>query len=322
MKRVFGLIFLAVGVMLLVLAPLLKFYVTPSLAVAPLDQYSESLADVSFAQIVDPVKLASGDPDPYERDFEATQYIFVRGDVPAAEQPEAEENNLAVYDYFMRVDNNDTGDLVTSSTARYAFDRTTSELDDCCGANVNEDTADFSGILPVKFPFFAEQTDYQFFNSTIKAPAPAVYQGEEEKFGINTYVYQLTIPPTPIASLEVPTSAIPGQKKNAEGNTKLVDTYSTTATYYVEPTTGQIVYGESKEYSTINTEDGEELFVKADYTGRSNEEAAAAGAESIQSDADALNMVGSTAPLVLGLLGILLLVIGLLMLRKPKPAAA
>ena len=59
MKRVVGLILLALGVMMLVLAPLLKFYVLPSAAKTPLDQYSESTSDVVFDQILVPEKVAA-----------------------------------------------------------------------------------------------------------------------------------------------------------------------------------------------------------------------------------------------------------------------
>ncbi|MCU0295857.1 MAG: DUF3068 domain-containing protein, partial [Candidatus Nanopelagicales bacterium] len=149
MKRVVGLILLALGVMMLVLAPLLKFYVLPSAAKTPIDQYTESTADVTFRQLLVPAKVAAGDPDPYDRDVAATQSIYVRGDVPAAEQPEAQAEDLAVFDYFMRVNNNDTGELITASTARYPFDRVSSELANCCGASVNDEPVDMTGsVMP------------------------------------------------------------------------------------------------------------------------------------------------------------------------------
>ena len=257
MKRVVGLILLALGVMLLVLAPLLKFYVLPSAAKTPVDQYSESTADVNFRQILNPQKVAAGDKDPYDRDVAATQYIYVRGDVPAAEQPEAKSQDLAVFDYFMRVNNNDTGDLITASTARYAFDRVSSELVDCCGASVDDEPVNMAGsVMPVKWAFDLQKQDYQVFNTSIKGPSTWAYQGEENVFGINTYVYNTEIPPTKVNTLEVPTSAIPGEGKNAEGNTVLDEMYSVKSTYWMDPVTGQVVKGESSEFTTYDL-DGE-----------------------------------------------------------------
>ena len=53
---------------------------------------------------------------------------------PPPSSPEAQSQDLAVFDYFQRVNNDATGELITAGTARYAFDRKLSELVDCCGA--------------------------------------------------------------------------------------------------------------------------------------------------------------------------------------------
>ena len=312
MKRVIGLILLALGVMMLVLAPLLRFYVLPSAAKTPVDQYTESTSNVVFEQLLDPTLLAAGDSDPYKRGVEATQFVYVRGDVPAAEQPEAQSQDLAIFDYFQRVNDNATGELITAGTARYAFDRVSSELVDCCGASVDDEPVNMTGsILPVKFPFNVEKGEYQVFNTSLKAGTPFQFQGEEEKFGINTYVFKNEVPPTNVGTLEVPTSAVPGEDKDAEGNTVLDEMYSVVSTYWIEPVTGQIVAGESTENTTYDL-DGEQKLVKAIYTGTNGTQE---GADDIAALAGLVTMIGSTLPLVLLVLGLVLLVIGLLLLR-------
>lgn len=318
MKRVVGLILLALGVMMLVLAPLLKFYVLPSAAKTPVDQYSESTSNVLFDQKLNPAKVAEGDPDPYDYNIEATQFVYVRGDVPASEQPEAQSQDLAVFDYFQRVTDNATGDLIDASTARYAFNRVSSELADCCGASVNDEPVNMSGsILPVKFPFNVQQQDYQVFNTNILTGATFTFAGEEEKFGINTYVFKNEVPPTKVGTLEVPTAALPDAKKNAEGNTELDEMYSVVNTYWIEPVTGQIVAGESTENSTFDL-DGEQQLVKAIYTGTNGTQE---GADDIAALAGQVKLIGSTLPLVLGVVGIVLLVVGLLLLRGGNQTA-
>lgn len=312
MKRVVGLILLGLGVMLLVLAPLLKFYVLPSAAKTPIDQYTESTATVKFAQLLNPSKVAAADPDPYDRDVDATQYIYVRGDVAAAEQPEAKQDDLAVFDYFMRVNNNSTGDLITASTARYPFNRVSSELFNCCGASVDDEPVDMTGsIMPVKWAFNLEKTDYQIFNSSIKAAQTFTYSGEETVFGVPTYVYNSEVPPTKVGTLEVPTAALPGEKKNAEGSTVLDEMYSSKSTYWMEPLTGQIIQGTTTEFTTYDS-DGEQKLIKADYTGTSGSQEAADDAAAL---ANLVKLIGTTLPLVFGILGIVLIVIGLLLTR-------
>ncbi len=315
MKRVVGLILLGLGVMLLVLAPLLKFYVLPSAAKTPIDQFTETTATVKFAQLLNPVKVASGDPDPYERDVAATQYIYVRGDVPAAEQPEAKSQDLAVFDYFMRVDNDSTGELITALTARYPFDRVSSELANCCGASVDDEPVDMTGsVMPVKWAFDLQKGDYQIFNTSTKAAQTFTYTGEETVFGVPTYVYTSEVPPTKVDTLEVPTSAVPGESKNAEGNTVLDEMYSAKSTYWMEPLTGQVIQGTTTEFTTYDL-DGEQKLVKADYTGTSGSQEAADDAAAL---ANLVKLIGTTLPLVFGILGIVLIVVGLLLTRGAK----
>lgn len=312
MKRVVGLILLGLGVMLLVLAPLLKFYVLPSAAKTPIDQYTESTATVTFAQLLNPTKVAAGDPDPYERDVAATQSIYVRGDVPAAEQPDAKSQDLAVFDYFMRVNNDATGELITASTARYPFDRVSSELNNCCGASVDDEPVEMAGSqMPVKWAFDLQKEDQTVFNSSIRTGTTWAYQGEETVFGVPTYVYTNEVPPTKVGTLEVPTAAIPGEDKDAEGNTILDEMYSSKSTYWMEPVTGQIIQGESSEFTTYDFE-GEQKLVKADYTGTSGNQESADDAASL---ANLVKLIGTTLPLVFGILGIVLIVVGLLLAR-------
>lgn len=315
MKRVVGLILLGLGVMLLVLAPLLKFYVLPSAAKTPIDQFTESTATVKFAQLLNPIKVATGDPDPYDRNVDATQYIYVRGDVAAAEQPEAKSQDLAVFDYFMRVNDNSTGDLITASTARYPFNRVSSELANCCGASVNDQPVDMTGsVMPVKWAFDLQKQDYQVFNSSIKAAQTFSYQGEETVFGVPTYVYTSEVQPTKVSTLEVPAAAIPGASKQAEGSVVLDEMYSAKSTYWMEPLTGQIIQGTTSEFSTYDL-DGEQKLVKADYTGTSGNQEAADEAAAL---ANTVKLIGTTLPLVFGILGIVLIVVGLLLARGGK----
>ena len=316
MKRVVGLILLALGVLMLVLSPLLKFYVLPSSAKTPLNTYTEATADVQFRQVLNPDKVAKASNDPYDRDFQATQYIYVRGDVPAAEQPDAKSQDLGIFDYFMRVNRNDNGELVTASQARYPFNRVTSELANCCGASVNDKPVDMTGsVMPVKWGFNLQQQDYTIFNATTKTGETFSYKGQEEVFGVPTYVFYNEVPPTKTGTLEVPTKALPGEGKNVQGNTKLDEMYSSKSTYWMEPLTGQIIKGESSEYTTFNDKNGKEQLVKADYTGVSGNQEAASESAAL---AGLVKLLGSTLPIALAILGIILIVIGALLLRGGK----
>lgn len=315
MKRVVGLILLALGVMMLVLAPLLKFYVLPNAAKTPLNTYTEATAEVQFNKVLNPTKVAKASNNPYDENFSATQYIYVRGDVPAAEQPEAKSQDLGIFDYFMRVNRDDTGELVTASQARYPFNRVTSEMVNCCGASVNDEPVDMAGtVMPVKWGFNLQKQDYTVFNATSLRGETWTYTGEEEMFGVPTYVFTNEVTPVKVGELEVSTASLPGEKKSVTGNTMLDEMYSSKSTYWMEPLTGQIIKGESSEYTTFD-KDGVEQLVKADYTGVSGNQEAADEAAAL---AGLVKLMGSTLPLVLLVLGAILAIVGLLLLRGGK----
>ena len=126
-------------------------------------------------------------------------------------------------------------------------------------------------------------------------------------------MFKSEVPPTEVGDLEVPTSALPGEDEDAEGSTVLAEMYSVVSTYWIEPVTGQIVAGESTEDSTFDL-DGEPVLTKA-YTGTNGTQE---GADDIAALAGTVTLLGTTAPLVLGVLGIVLIVIGLLLLRGGK----
>lgn len=314
MKRVIGKILVALGVLMLVLAPLVKFYVLrPSPAKVPVDQYSESQSDVVFELLLDPAALAEGDPDPYKRGVEATQYAFVRGDASASDQPEAKSQDLAIVDYFERINDNDTEELIDASKARFAFDRASSELVDCCGASVNDEPVNMGGsIVPVKFPFDVQQQDYQVFNTRLQAGTTFTYAGQEEKFGMNTFVFKNEVTPTKVGTLQVPTSLVPGEDEEAGGSTVLDEMYSVVNTYWIEPVTGQIVAGESAEDSTFEL-NGETKLIKAKYTVTSGTQD---GADDIAAQAAPVRLLGWVSALVLGFLGVTLVLVGLLLLLR------
>ena len=127
-------------------------------------------------------------------------------------------------------------------------------------------------------------------------------------------MFKSEVPPTEVGDLEVPTSALPGEDEDAEGSTVLAEMYSVVSTYWIEPVTGQIVAGESTEDSTFDL-DGEPVLTKAKYTGTNGTQE---GADDIAALAGTVTLLGTTAPLVLGVLGIVLIVIGLLLLRGGK----
>lgn len=307
---------LGLGFALLVMAPLFRFYVTPSVAQTPIDFYTQSTGVGVVIKQLDLTKFAAGDPNPYyPENLPMTNTGVVRGDVAAAQQDPAKSENLAVFDVFSRT-NTEDGRLVNASTGRYAFGRQNSQLNNCCGANVGNNNVNFTGIFNLKFPFFLEQTTYQVWDDTLLTAVPANFSAEEDHYGINTYKFQINVPATmvPNSTQNVPAKAV-GQA--GSGTVAVNPYYSVSKTIWVEPLTGQIVDSKQSLLTTFRGPDGTTdlvTFIQLEAGGQpSYVENAIPG---IKSKATLLNLIMNVLPIVFVVLGIVLIVIGVLLVRS------
>lgn len=315
MKRIFGLILLGLGVALICIAPLSKFYMAPSLAVAPLDQYSVSTGVGVAIKQLDLVKFAAGAADPYyPANQPVTNVRYTVGDVTAAQQPPASTDGLAIYDTFSRTQTED-GRLISAGTSRYPFDRKTSALVNCCGGAEGGQTVNFTGLMPLKFPFFMNQQNYDVWDGTLLTSTTAVFTGVEDHAGLNTYKYTINVPPTVMPNSEQVVSAklvgLPG-----DGDVTLNRYYSNTTTTWVEPTTGQILDSDSTVTQTLRGPDGTvDLFTVAQIQAGGDPAYVAQSAIDIQANASKLNLFLTTIPIISLVLGILLAIGGFMLAR-------
>lgn len=234
MKRGLSLVLVGVGVFLLVLAPVVRFWVAPHVVKAPLDINAEidaggdgfNYLDATVGKVV-PITVS------------VTRHII--GDVSAGNA------KVAVYDESLCLTRDDNHQglgcqragsplLLTNSSDRVAFDRVSgnpvsgnvcgaSENQDC-KANVNGDTSVKHTGLGYKFPIDTKKQTYQFFDTVVGKSFPAEYKGTEKKGGLDCYKFVQVITNQP-----------------AYTNGVLPSTYTNTRTMWVEPTTGVIVDG-------------------------------------------------------------------------------
>jgi hypothetical protein len=234
MKRGLSLLLIGLGVLLLVLAPLVKFVVAPHVVKAPLDINAEidaggdgfNYLDATVGKVV-PISVS------------VTRHIL--GDVSAGNK------NVAVYDESLCLTRDDDHKglgcqragsplLLTNSSDRVAFDRISGEpvtgnvcganADQDCKANVNGDTSIKHTGLGYKFPIDTKKQTYQFFDTVVGKSFPAEYKGTEKKGGLDCYKFVQVVTNQP-----------------AYTNGVLPSTYTNTRTVWVEPTTGVIVDG-------------------------------------------------------------------------------
>ena len=319
MRRGIGIVLVGLGVFLLVLGALLRFSVVPALAKAPLSP-GEDTGGVTqtdqtgvAAKLFDPATLTE------RTDVPLTVTRYTRGDVPASQTDEAKAGDLAVYDTFQRVEDN-AGVVVLASTGRFAFNRVTSEMSNCCGSNVDGANVDLSGIVPLKFPMFTQQQNYPYFDTSLNESVDAVFQGEETLEGLPVYKFIVTVEPTQTGTIEVPGTLVGSPLPNFVAPRF----YSNVLTLWVEPSTGAIVKGESDQLQTLRGPDNtDKVTIISAVIGTTPEEASA-GVESAKSQAALLALLNNTAPLVAVVLGIILLVVGIILVAgsgKRRPGA-
>jgi hypothetical protein len=307
MRRAVSYVLVGLGVFFIAAAPLLRWYAAPQLVKAPLDQYSVTESKAENATIFDTdvraLVVRTGQ--------QLTATRTVRGDVPAG------SSDTAVWDVFLRVTAGENK-LVSATTDRVAFDRRTQRAVNCCGEHVNGDKLAHHQGIEYKFPFGAKKQTYNYFDTSLRRATPMEFQGEEKLAGLNVYRYAQSIDPTKVAELDVPGRLL-GRPEPAVPADRI---YSNTRTVWVEPASGVIVKGQEEQLSKVRARQGSGELVVTDatlvFTNETVDEQADKASEVRRSIA-VLTVVG---PLVSALLGIVLLVIGALLLRRPEEPGA
>jgi Porin PorA len=199
-------------------------------------------------------------------------------------------------------------------TRRFAFDRKTAELVNCCGANINNNSGiKQSGVVGYVFPIGTQPRTYQVFDTTLNKPVPFRYDGTATVGGIKTYRFVEDVPPTRIGFSPL-SSTQP-------------EYYQIHLIYWVDPVTGAL----------LNVNEDQKLFLRDPATGAQTTvlfegdlQATLASVKEIvrldSSGRDKLSLLSTTLPITIGIVGALALIGGILLVRRPRaevvPAAA
>jgi DUF3068 family protein len=305
MRRFVGPLLFGLGAFLLVAALLLKFYAYPRVAVAPIDQDSVTKLQATGAEIFDAATLK-----PLTTDL-AVQSRTV-GDVKASQD---RGDNVRVWVNTTSI-RSDDGVVRSRSTTRTAFDATTSEAVNCCGAFDESTEGDRKMVkrsgLVFKWPFKTEKKDYKIWDDTLGATITAKYVKQSSVKGLKTYEFRAEVPRTQVGTMDVPASLV-GQP--GTGNVTAQSMYATTNTYQIEPRTGAIVTQSLANDSTLAV-DGEDKITttKADlqYTPATVD----SNVKDFKSKASLVSLVGTTGPLIGVILGLVLMVLGFVLGRR------
>ncbi|HSJ62098.1 MAG TPA: DUF3068 domain-containing protein [Jiangellaceae bacterium] len=313
MRRPIALVAIALGTLLLLLAPLLRWFVYPQVAVVPHDTETTTVSFGEDIRILDIAAVLAG-RTAVER---VTDITSTRGTVSlVGELPESESNDdVAVWHTV--VNNADARDETVSATESIvAFDRHTGAGVPGYNQAVNGEPVEHEGQI-LKFPFGTEKRDYEFWDANILATQPAVYDGEEEIDGLTVYRFVQTVQPTVVDLLDVP-----GQLAGVDQDAVEVErVYSNVRTLWVEPNTGVIIRGQEDQDSILRYE-GEEIAKVTDGTLAYTDETVASLIDEYSGTASQLNLIRNVLPLVALIAGLVLLAAGILLLRERGPRRA
>ncbi|MFJ9414257.1 MULTISPECIES: DUF3068 domain-containing protein [unclassified Streptomyces] len=189
-----SLILLGIGVFLLVLAPLLAWYVTPRAKVTPVD------VDVTTVFTGTGSYFDTGALTTRKRQ-KITITRHVLGDVAASE-----ESGRAVWDVSTTVDTPQTLALKDPrkafqwTTERWVTDRRSNAPVHCC----QEAPTRFDGDAYLKFPFDVQKKSYRWWDNTLGAAVPLRFAGTKTIQGYAGYRFTGTVPATRTGSRQVP----------------------------------------------------------------------------------------------------------------------
>ncbi|WP_367125590.1 DUF3068 domain-containing protein [Streptomyces phytohabitans] len=282
-----SLVLLGLGVFLLVLAPMLAWYVEPRAQRTPIDIDSTTVL-AGTGSYFDQQEVATKD------DQKLTVTRRVLGNVS-----ESEKHGVAVWDVSQTIDNPKTLKLADPrksfqwTTERWVTDRETNRPVHCCG----ETPKRFGGDAYLKFPFGMEERGYTWWDATLGDTVPLGYKGRQKVAGYEGLRYTGSVKDqVKVGSRQVP-GVLVDEKDRGQVNAE--EWYSNAGIdITVDERTGRILRvsiapkvvlrapGKDEDKVTLLQSD------KLEFTGKTQREQV----DLARTDSDRLKLVGETAP--------------------------
>jgi hypothetical protein len=311
MRRVAGVLLVALGVFAVTLGFMLPTVVFDRLAVAPLDPDSETVAQGTNMTVLYPSLIAAGAANPIRTDATVTARRIVSGKFDA---PEVKVNgDVALWRVGLVVED-ERSTLINAVEQWVCVDRRNAEGQQrCAQQKIDDGTSVVTDVnqsgLAYKFPFGTERKDYTFFDVTLRKATPIEYDADEKVNGLSTYRFVQRIDATKLDTRDVPATLMGG----TTGTITADRMYQNVRRVWVEPRTGQIVKGQEEVRQwLVNPANGRGVPVLSGtltWTPQTIQKQVDLAREA----ADKLNLLTRTGPIVLWIVGGVLLIGGILL---------
>ena len=294
------------GAFFITMALLMRFYAYPKLAVVPKDLNTQQVVADDNASYFDAptVKPAAG---------KILTKSTVVGNPSQSEQASKElKRDAIVLDQWQSTatvgkDGKLSTPPVDAFTSHYAIDASTGEGLPWSGNTKNNKPFSPSGQT-IKFPFQTKKSnEYSYFDNTLNKAFPVKFAGEEEIKGLKVYKFTQDVPRTKFATKDLPPTifGLPN------GGAVVADRYyENQRTLWVEPETGIMMKLQEKQHQDLVVPNANPVNAMTT-TSTLTDESITKNVDEYKTKSGQLKILRSTAPLVLGLLGVLALLGGL-----------
>jgi Porin PorA len=298
MRRVAWLVLTALGTFLFVLALFIRFVVVGDAVKFPLNENQIATLQANNASYFSVAKLAELTGVTME------DTLTVQGDNAAG------NSSHAVWNEFSYVYDETNGQAVQYGTQRLAFDRRTGELVNCCGAYIGTHTSLKMSGQGYVWPFNAQKKTYQVFDTTLLKPVSYTYAGTASVDGINTNKYVGAVQATQIGTQTLPGSLV---GINDAQSVTLAEYDQSTTTQYVDPNSGAPVRGQSSQHLYLVNASGAPVLTLLNANFSTSAASEASAVKTAKHDDGEIALVSVILPVVFGLVGLILLVMGLVL---------
>jgi hypothetical protein len=303
MRRVFGVTLTGLGAFLLVLAAMCRFYLPGQVVKFPLNEYTVSTLTGTH------VSYFSQQTGAEVNGATVRAISTVQGDVAAGSSSTAVWNDITgVFDI-----SSSPQAPISYTTQRFAFNRRTGVLVNCCGAEVGTARPHFAGQGYV-WPIGTQAQTYKVFSTSLMKPEPFNYTGTATVDGLAVDVFI-----QPINNLKVGTIKLPGSLVGItdQATVTLPEYLTATNTYYVDPIVGSPVKVVEAQNETLEIPStGATALVLFNGTLTSTPQSTAAAVSTSNHYDTEIWALEDIGPLVGVLVGLALLALGIVLLMS------
>ncbi|MBM0277045.1 DUF3068 domain-containing protein [Micromonospora tarensis] len=323
MKLRVGAALFGLGVLLLVFAAGLPFYVAPAVTKLPYDlEPTTSVAEAKNARFLKITRV--GDSVSIEipqGDLMSSVEVIPQPDDTKDRLPKELKGDAVIWDVYQTVRRTDNQDVVSQYSTELALYRISGAAAPWKEQWLNEAGADqtpvgnvrYSGQI-YKFPFGTEKRDYQIFDRDLKRATPAKFVGTEKIKGVETYRFEQRIENEVLATPESSLQTLVG--KFAPGATSGQVVYSNTRTVWVDPVTGSYVNVREQQHKELRPDTGTPtVLLDADFNY--TDDTVSRSVETVKENRSKIGLISFWGPIAAGVLGLIALVVGVWLVTRP-----